>query len=121
MEDESVGNLLNVARKYFPFVSIDSFPHLFKLSAKIVSNHLGSITDGRFVRNFLILLYWCRHYPPFTTLGALFGLSDTQVCDIVHELVDQYARHYEKYINLNRLDILDDFFLPGVCGIFFVL
>lgn len=104
-----------VARMYFPFVSERNFHHLFKLSVLSVGQHMGT-NDNRLIRNFLILLYWARHYPSFETLGAIFGLSDTQCCDIVHSLVQTYASNHHKFVNLNNIDLVDDYFIQGVAG-----
>jgi hypothetical protein len=115
MELDYAAAVIGVTQKYFPCITVINFCHVFKLEITQVADHLETC-DRRVIRNFLILLYWCRHYPPFRTLGALFGLSKSQVRDIVHKLVDLYASNYDKFINLHNLERFEEFFLADIVG-----
>ncbi len=116
MDDFSVESVVQLTRIYFPFVTEANFNELFKLSALQVANFLKT-TDLTKIRNFLILLYWCRHYPPFRTLGVHFNLSKTQVGDIVQNETRNLACRIKEFVTLRNLEILEDFFLPNCVGV----
>jgi hypothetical protein len=112
--------ILSVAQLYFPKVNSETFPFLFKLTLAQCGLHLETqkkMFDGRRVRNFLLFIYWLRHYPPLRTLGALFDLSKTHVSDIIQSLLEHYSTLFADYVNLSKVDILDNFFLPWTIGI----
>lgn len=121
VEDCRAELVLIVARKYFPMITLTSFNEVFKMTALQVATHLESfgkldLVDYS-VRNFLILLYWARHYPSMRTIAALFGLSKTHVCDVIHSLLSEYCGLYPTFVNFDRVDILPDFFLPWTVGV----
>ncbi len=112
--------VVKVAQTYFPMLRSSTFMEVFKLTSSQVSIHLENInkvSDAVWIRNFLMLLYWARHYPSMRALGALFGLSKTQSCDIIHSMLDYYITLYPRYVNLSQVDVLNDFFLPWCVGI----
>jgi hypothetical protein len=112
--------VLHVARTYFPMLTSESFPLVFKFILSQVVSHLehkGKLDDRLLVRNFLLFVYWVRHYPPLKTLGAYFGLKKTQACDIVHAQLRHYGSLFEKHVNVSSADTMDGYFLPWVIGI----
>ncbi len=81
MDDFSIDSVLKVAIIFFPFVTEENFVHLFKFTALQVANHLKT-AHFKTIRNFLILLHWCRHYVTIAALGVLFNLSHQQISKI---------------------------------------
>ena len=115
--DNYVVRVLEVASSYFPCCHENNFPHLFKLSAHQVAIHLKS-SDDLIIRNFLMLLFWTRNYPPFRTVAALFGLSKTHANRVINELVDAYASKIDECISLNNVTgALPNYFINNVVGI----
>lgn len=107
---------LEVAKFFFPALSEDNFVDVFKLTLLQAANHLRS-REIRLVRNFLMFVYWCKHYPTMKCLGALFGLKKTQTCDIIHRYLKIYSDSYASYVNVDSLDFSPGFFLADVVGI----
>lgn len=88
----------------------ETFKEAFKLSLSRIAWHLDNgetIYDDARVRNFLMFLYWARHYPSFRLLGAFFGLGKSQACAIIHGMLDRYATLHSSVINLDNVDILE--------------
>lgn len=116
MEDFSIDSVVDVAKQFFPFVSAANFNDLFKLSALQVANHLKT-NEYLTIRNFLLLLHWCRHYPPMATLSVFYNLSTSQISRILQEEIDKLYQNIREYVNLNHVDVFDDFFLPNCVGV----
>lgn len=111
--------ILQIAQEYFPKIDQDNFVDVFKLTLSQIRSHLQDcdIRTSNSIRNFLMFVYWCRHYPSFRALAALFGLSKSQTCRIIHQLLDLYSQTLPSFINLNNVHVLDPYFLPNVVGI----
>lgn len=121
--------ILQVARRYFPFVDEETFGFLFKLTPAHVAKYLFRSRISRFratgmtekqkfrmVRNFIMVVYWCRNYPSFRALAVLFGLRKTQAKDITTKGVRAVAMRIQEFVNLDGIDSLDDFFLKNCVG-----
>lgn len=121
--------ILAVCRKYFPHVDRENFEDLFKLTPEQIATHvfhsrvsrfrntnLTGVVAERCIRDFLIFVYWCRNYPSFRHLGALFGLKHERVRKIVKRQVQILASTIRDYVNLNDLDTPDDAFFQGCVG-----
>jgi hypothetical protein len=123
VEDElrnCVELVVGIAQTYLPMLKESTFSEIFKLSPTQVASHCHSAqktTNKFWIRNILMFLYWARHYPSMRALGALFGLSKTQSCDIVHEMMNYFSSLYPTFVNLSNTDFPDDFFLPWTVGI----
>lgn len=118
---------LAVARTSFPFLTRPNFSDFFKLTTEQVANHLRIPQDAfreekssriwfRCVRNFLLTLYWCRHYPSYNHLAVLFGLEKSYVRKVVKREVESLAATIDQWIDVRRLDSLEGFFLKDCVG-----
>ena len=118
--------ILNEALKHFPHISEKNFNVLFKLNleqttkaillAKTVMPTQTAGQEYRLIRNCLVWIYWCRHYPSYATLGTLFGLSKTRTKRIIKVQCRNMSTRINDFVSLNNADTLDGFFLPGCVG-----
>lgn len=109
-------SVLRVTKEYFPFIKESNFNELFKLSALQVAHHLKT-ENFVTIRNFLILLHWCRNYPPMRTLGVYFNLSKSQISRILEAETEKLSSTISDYVYLRDIDVLDNFFLPNCVGV----
>lgn len=116
MEDFSIESVVDVANQYFPFVTQSNFNDLFKLSPLQVANHLKT-KHFLTIRNFLILLHWCRHYSPMVALAVYFNVSTSQVSRILKEETDELYQKIREHVNLKEIEIFEKFFLPNCVGV----
>lgn len=116
MEIFSVDSVVKVAQQFFPHLTEANFHDLFKLSPLQVSKHLKT-DDFLTVRNFLILLHWCRHYPALVTLAVFYNLSDSRIQQILSEETDKLHENIRDYVSLKDIDVKHDFFLPNCVGV----
>jgi hypothetical protein len=105
-----------VTQHYFAAVTNENFFELFKLKPEQAANYINS-DDFNDVRNFLIFLFWSRHYFPLRPLGVLFHLSKSQIGRIIEEELDKLVARYPEFINLNDIDFDTAFVLKNVVGI----
>jgi hypothetical protein len=116
MDDFSIDSVVEVAQNFFPFIDSTSFCDLFKLSPMQVAKHLQT-NDFFTIRNFLLLLLWCRHYLPMRALGVLFNLKKTQISSIIQAETEKMYTQIRKFVNLDELQIFDPFFLNNCVGV----
>ena len=116
MEDFPIDSVVKVAQHFFPFVVSTNFSELFKLSPLQVAKHLGT-NDFTTIRDFLLLLLWCRHYMPMRALGVLFNLSKSRVSQILLAETDKLYVQIRNFVNLNDLQIFEPFFLNNCVGV----
>ena len=126
----SAKKVLNVARKFFILLDGENFEYVFKLSPVQIAQHLFTPKISLFrtpietagqqvrkIRDFLIILYWCRNYPSFRALGAYFGMKNDRARKIVKSQIEILANKVSEYVNVQNVDSPDDFFLKNCVGI----
>lgn len=116
-----------VAKQFIPNVNMSNFNVLFKLSSEQVANHLkipSSPTSDKqdrqmmkYIRNFLIFLFWVRRYLTFGCIGVFFRLDQSSVMRIVRREVAKLALRIGEVVNTNSLTPLDNFFLKRCVGV----
>lgn len=116
MDNFSIDSVVKVAQNFFPFIISSNFHELFKISPLQVAKHLQT-NDFLKIRNFLLLLLWCRHYLPMRALGVIFNLSKTQISDILKVEIDKMYVQIRNFVNLRELDIFEPFFLNNCVGV----
>jgi IS5 family transposase len=118
---------LAVARTSFPHLQKADFVDFFKLTSRQVADYLQIPQDAlvgdskaiwfRRIRNFLMTLYWCRHYPSFSHLAVLFGLERSHARKIVKRQVQLLAAKIGDYVDTRMIESLDGFFLRDCVGV----
>lgn len=116
MEDFSIDSVVQVAKQFFPFVDSTNFNKLFKLSPLQVAKHLKT-NDFMTIRDFLLLLFWCRHYMPQKALGVLFNLSKSRISQILIAQTDKLSAQIRDFVNFKELQIFEPFFLNNCVGV----
>lgn len=117
MEAERLNEVLVVAQKYFAGITTENFSDLFKLKPAQVETCLAADPTFNEVRNFLIFLFWCRHYFALRPLGVLFHLSKSQIGRIIEEELEKLVGLASTFITLDEMDFDNSFMLKNVVGI----
>lgn len=111
----SVDSIVEVAKKYFPFITEETFPFVFKLTAETVSFNLVR-TSKNTIRDFLIFLYYCKHVQSARCIAVLFGLAKSRISQIILFQLGFWAQQLNELVNLNNLQFHEGFFLEKVIG-----
>lgn len=92
-------SVLQVALNYFPTITYDTFPDLFKSNSNTVEILCNS--DTSLIRNVLIVLFHLKHYLPIRATAVLFHLKKSSISQIVDDTLSRIVRQLEdKYISM---------------------
>jgi hypothetical protein len=111
----SVELIVETSKNFFPFITNENFSFLFKLTPKMISENLVS-TSKNTIRDFLILLYWCKHGSPSRTLGVLFGLQKSRICEILNQQLEFWSEKAKEFISFEFREISTEFFIENCIG-----
>ena len=112
--------VLEVGQHFFSHLCEENFGHLFKLNPTQVQIYLNSEEPMR-IRNFLIFLFWCRHYLPMRSLAVLFHLSKSSVCRIVHAEMTELSEKVHDYVRPSYpFFVLGDKGYEGCSGVYYM-
>jgi hypothetical protein len=119
--EEATAYVLEVGHLYFEYLNQDNFIELFKLTPRQVAIYLLTTAEfGLFqmeVRNFLLFLFWCRHYLPYRVLAVLFHMGKSTVHRIIHAQLNALRGKLPDFVNVNDMAPLQDYPLVGTVGI----
>ena len=110
-----VEEIIKESKKYFPFITETNFSQMFKLSAEIVAKRLESCSRHP-IRDFLILLYFCRHATNSRHISVLFNLSRSRIGQIINQPLDFWAPKLDQWVHLENLIQHPGFFLENCIG-----
>jgi hypothetical protein len=112
----SVDLIVQTSLTYFPFITEKNFHEIFKLTPKQISAHLIS-TSKNTVRDFLILLHWCKHANSLRYLAVIFNLKKSRVGVILTEQLNFWSDKITDIINMKEMkQVHDEFFLKNCIG-----
>jgi hypothetical protein len=116
MEEEfSINAIVQTSQTYFPFITNENFAHLFKLTLKQIAVNLVSVSRNT-IRDFLILLYWCKHAASTRSLAVLFGLKKSRVGVIIQQQLEFWATKANDVISMEFAQTCESFFLENCIG-----
>ncbi len=101
MEDEafSQDQIMSVASRYFPFITVDNFHHIFKYPVRTIGKFARLLKYGyklTAIRNILILLFHLKNYLPLRAGCIIFGIQATRYFEIIEEQLEKiFSRHLE--------------------------
>lgn len=111
----SIEMVIETALTFFPFITESNFHEIFKLTAKQVSDNLVT-TSKNTIRDFLILLHWCRHANSVRYLAVIFNLKKSRISVILNEQLNFWSEKLADCINMKDCQILEGFFLENCVG-----
>jgi hypothetical protein len=101
--------ILCITETYFPYVTIDNFPNLFRLSVATVERLVRDRHTRKEIRNFLIFLFHLRHYLPVRAGCILFNLEKSQYEDILWTEIQNFLnKHLLFYFDLEQRQISNE-------------
>lgn len=118
--DQTQAYVLKIGQYFFAHLKENNFTELFKLTTRQAARFLLYL-DVQIVelevRDFLLFLFWSRHYLPMRVLGVLFHLGKSSIHRIIREQLTAIGGLVTDFVNLGEVTPLDEFVLPNAVGI----